>query len=322
MTMFTGTFATYAAKGNREQLSDVIYDISPTDTPFVSMGGRESVAGKVFEWQTDSLAAAVSSNAQLEGDDITSYTAVTATTRAGNYQQISYKHFIISATQEKVDKAGRRSEVAYQIAKKGAELKRDVEMASLANVAGNSGDGTTARVTAGLPAWLYTNDDFSATGGGLDAYTSIPDAARSDGTLRAFTETILKSVLSKVWTSGGSPDYLMVGPVNKARASGFSGVATKTWNMSEKTKPMSIVGAADIYVSDFGFVKIIPNRFQRERDAFVLDPAFYAIAYLRPFKVEKMAKTGDGEKRLIVTEWGLKVKNEAALGGAFDLTTT
>jgi hypothetical protein len=321
MAVFTGTYQTYAAKGLREQLADVIYNISPTDTPFVSMGGREGAEGKLIEWQTDSLAAAVSNNAQIEGDDITSSTAPSASVRVGNYMQISYKHFVISATQERVDKAGRKSEIAYQVAKKGSELKRDIEKMALENLAGNAGGATTARVTAGVGAWVYSNDDVG-TGGGLDSFSGVPAAARTEGTQRAFTETILKSVLQSVWSAGGDPRYLMVGPVNKQKASAFSGVATKTWNMSEKTKPMSIVGAADIYVSDFGFVNIIPNRFQRERDGWVLDPEYYSIAYLRSFKVDKLAKTGDAEKRMVVAEWGLKVKNEGALGLAADLTTT
>jgi len=321
MGVFTGTYQTYAAKGLREQLSDVIYDISPMDTPFVSMGGREKIAGKLFEWQTDSLAAAVSTNAQIEGDDITSSTAPSATTRVGNYAQISYKHFVISATQEVVDKAGRRSEIAYQVAKKGNELKRDIEKMALENLAGDAGGASTARVTAGLGSWVYSNDDVG-TSGGLDSFTGIPAAARTEGTQRAFTETILKSVLSLVWTSGGDPRYLMVGPFNKQAVSAFDGQATHTWNMNEKTKPMSIVGAADVYVSDFGFVNVIPNRFQRERDGWVLDPEYYSIGYLRPFKVEKLAKTGDAEKRMVVVEWGLKVKNEAALGLAADLSTS
>jgi hypothetical protein len=323
MTIVANTFTSYGSKGQREQLADVIYNISPEDTPLVSMIGREKGTAIHTEWQTDSLAAASTANAQLEADDITSFDAVTATARVGNYHQISRKTLIQSDTDEVINKAGRKSELAYQIAKRGAELKRDIEANVFANIGGVSGGTTTARKTATLGAWLKTNVDYYTTDGGNPAYTSgVPTTARTDGTQRAFTVTILKSVLSDVWTAGGDCKYLFLGPVNKAKASGFAGVATKTWNTSDRLKPVSIVGAADVYVSDFGFVNILPDRFMRERDGYVIDPEYLSISYLRNFKTVKLAKTGDAEKRMLIVEWALKVKQEAALGLCADLTTT
>lgn len=318
MTIATNTFTTYSAKGIREDLSNVIYNISPEETPFVSNIGKGTISNTTYDWQTDALAAAAA-NAQLEGDE-TSYDAVVATTRLQNYAQISRKTVIISGTEEKVNKAGRRSELAYQIAKKGAELKRDIEFGCLNNQAATAGNATTARVTASLQAFLKTNTNKA--GDGADpSYTTIPDDPRTDGTARAFTETILKDVIQQVWVEGGTPKILMVGSFNKQAASGFDGIAGQRFNVNG-AKPSTIVAAADIYVSDFGNVNIVPNRFQKASDAFVIDPEYASIDYLRPMQTMEMAKTGDADKRLMLTEWGLRVHTEKAHGIAADLTTS
>jgi len=321
MAIATNTFLTFDSKGNREQLANAIYMITPTETPFVSMCVKENAKGTLEEWQTDALASTDTTNAQLEGDDVTTYSAVSATTRVGNYMQISRKTLIVSGTQEVIDKAGRDSEIAYQTAKRGKELKRDIESICFAAQAGVGGNSTTARKTAALNAWVKTNTDFGS-GGADPTYTSgVPNAARTDGTQRAFTETILKTVIQEVWTAGGDLRYLFVGPVNKQRVSGFSGIATRTVDIS-KAAPTMIIGAADVYASDFGNLTVMPSRFQRERDAWFLDFQYLAIAHLRPFKREKMAKTGDAEKLMLLQEWGLKVRQEAGLALAADLTTT
>lgn len=319
MAIVTNTFTRYSAIGIREDLSNVIYNISPEETPFISNIGRESVKNTYFEWQTDALSAASASNAALEGDDISSFQAVTPTARVGNYTQISTKNVIISGTLEAVDKAGRRSELTYQLAKMGAELKRDMESALLANQAAVAGNTTTARRTAGLPAWLTSNTSFG-TGGADPTVGSTPTAARTDGTQRAFTETLLKEVVAEVWTSGGTPKMLMVGAFNKQAASAFSGIATKFRDVPAGQQAQ-IIGAADVYVSDFGTINIVPNRFQRARDAFVVDPEYASLAILRPIQQTELAKTGDAEKRLMLVEYGLKVSNQAAHGIVADLTT-
>lgn len=314
MAIVANTFTRYSAIGIREDLSNVIYNISPEETPFISNIGRENVKNTYFEWQTDALAAASASNAALEGDDVASFTAVNPTSRVGNYTQISTKNVVISGTLEALDKAGRRSELTYQLAKLGSELKRDMESALLANQSPVAGNTTTARRTAGLPAWIKTNTNFGV-GGANNAGVS----ARTDGTQRAFTETILKDVVQQVWTSGGTPKMLMVGAGNKVVASGFTGIATRYRDVPAGQQAQ-IVGAADVYVSDFGTVNIVPNRFQRNRDAFIVDPDYASLAILRPIQQMELAKTGDAEKRLLLVEYGLKVNNEAAHGIAADLT--
>ncbi len=319
MAIVANTFTRYSAIGIREDLSNVIYNISPEETPFISNVSRENVKNTYFEWQTDALSAASASNAALEGDDISSFQAVTPTARVGNYTQISTKNVIISGTLEAVDKAGRRSELTYQLAKMGAELKRDMESALLANQAAVAGNTTTARRTAGLPAWLTSNTSFG-TGGADPTVGSTPTAARTDGTQRAFTETLLKEVVAEVWTSGGTPKMLMVGAFNKQAASAFSGIATKFRDVPAGQQAQ-IIGAADVYVSDFGTINIVPNRFQRARDAFVVDPEYASLAILRPIQQTELAKTGDAEKRLMLVEYGLKVSNQAAHGIVADLTT-
>jgi len=316
MAIVANTFTRYSAIGIREDLSNVIYNISPEETPFISNIGRENVKNTYFEWQTDSLAAASASNAALEGDDVGSFAAVNPTSRIGNYTQISTKNVIISGTLEALDKAGRRSELTYQLAKLGSELKRDMESALLANQSPVAGNTTTARRTAGLPAFIKTNTSFGS--GGADT-SGI--AARTDGTQRAFTEALLKTVIAKVWESGGTPTMLMVGSFNKQAASGFNGIATRFRDVPAGQQAQ-IVGAADVYVSDFGTVNIVPNRFQRARDAFVVDPQYASMAVLRPIQQMELAKTGDAEKRLMLVEYGLKVNNEAAHGIVADLTTS
>ena len=320
MTIVTNTFTTYSAKGIREDLSNVITNIAPEETPFTSNIGRSTIASTLFEWQTDTLDTAAS-NAQLEGDDVASFDAVTATVRLTNYAQISRKTIVLSNTGEVVNKAGRRSELAYQIAKRGSELKRDQEFVMLNGGIAVAGSTSAARVSASLGAFVKTNVDMQ-TNGANPSYTTLPNSARTDGNVRTFTETILKNVIQQVWTSGGTPKILMVGPINKQRVSGFSGIASARYNLNGGDRPATIIGAADIYVSDFGQVSVIPNRFQRERDAWVIDPDYAKMTVLRPYQQVELAKTGDAEKRMLIVEWGLQVMTEKAHGLAADLITS
>jgi len=320
MAIVTNTFTTYSAKGIREDLSNVITNISPEETPYMSNIGRENITNTLFEWQTDALDSAAA-NAQLEGDDVT-FNSVTATVRLTNYAQISRKTIVLSNTEEVVNKAGRRSELAYQIAKRGSELKRDQEYVMLNGGYAVAGNTTTARVTASLNAFIKTNVDYDTTNGVNPSYTTLPNSARTDGTVRTFTETILKNVIQKVWTQGGTPKILMTGPVNKQRVSGFSGIASARYNINGGDRPATIIGAADIYVSDFGQVQVVPNRFQRERDAWVIDPEYAKMTVLRAYQQVELAKTGDAEKRMLLVEWGHKVLAENAHGLAADLVTS
>jgi len=327
MAYLAGTFTTRDSIGNREDLSDLIYTISPTETPFMSMiAGRGKVAATYSEWQIDSLAAAAA-NQKVEGDDATFATAA-PTTRVGNRTQISGKTVLVSGTQEAIDKAGRDSEYAYQAAKRMAEIKRDMEFILTQNQASSAGTNTgAARRLGGLESWYTTNTSRGGSAGGVTSggFAAGDVVAPTDATpaaQRTFTEAQLKTAMQQAWTQGGSPDYVMVGPVNKMKASAFAGIATLYRDTAGKKTGVSILGAADIYVSDFGEVKIIANRFSRERVAHVLDSNFWEVGYLRPFKEEKLAKTGDGMKGQIIVEYTLKSLNEGASAVIADLLTT
>jgi hypothetical protein len=316
MAQPTNTYSRYSAVGIRESLDDMIYDISPTDTPFMSNAGRGKAVNTFFEWQTESLASPDTNNAFVEGDD-TAAQAMTPTVRVGNYTQISKKIITISGTLEAVDKAGRRSELAKQLAKKGKEIKRDMESIATSSQLAVAGSDSVARRTAGFDTWLKTNTS-NGTSGTNYTYTTTPTAARTDGTDRAFTETLLKAVIQSQWAAGGQTKILMTGPFNKGVFSTFTGIAEQRVNIN-KPGATAIIGAADIYVSNFGDVVAVPNRFMPEDRAYLIDNDYVEIDFLRPFKTEELAKTGDSEKRHIVCEWGLKVTNEAAHAVVRDL---
>ena len=314
MAQPTNTFDTYDAVGIREDLQDVIYSIAPTDTPFMSSAAREAVKNTLHEWQTDALAAAATNNAVIEGDEA-GLDAVVATARIGNYTQIMDKTVVITGTQEAVDKAGRASELAYQIAKKSKELKRDIEATLLTNQARAAGNATTARTFASVGAWIATNDALGASGTSPTAADGSD--ARNDGTQRALTEDLLKTVIKGCWNSGGSPSVIMVGPFNKQKISSFTGGSTRFDASEDKTLYTSI----DVYSSDFGDLEVVPNRFSRDRDALVLDMDYWSVGFLRDFTMNELSKTGDSEKRQLLTELTLISRSEAASGGVFDLTT-
>ena len=315
MAQATNTFDTYDAVGIREDLQDVIYSISPTETPFMSSAAREQVKNTFHEWQTDSLAAAATDNAVIEGDEAT-LDASTATARIGNYTQIMDKTVVITGTQEAVDKAGRASELAYQIAKKSKELKRDIESTLLTNQARAAGSSSAARTFGSMGAWIATNSNKASDG--TDPTVSDGLDARNDGTQRALTEDMLKDVIKGTWNAGGNPSVVMVGPFNKQKISGFTGGNTRFDASEDKTLYTSI----DVYSSDFGDLEVVPNRFSRDRDALVLDMDYWSVGFLRDFTMHELSKTGDAEKRQILAELTLISRNEGASGGVFDLTTS
>ena len=316
------TFTRFDAVGAREDLSDVIYDISPQDTPIMSSIGTTKATAVYHGWQTDSLAAATTGNAAVEGADATAAT-LSPTTRVGNYTQIVQKTVQVSGTLEAVDKAGRKSEKAYQLAKASAELKRDIEAIITANQAVAVGNSSTARQMSSLLSWIKTNTNKGSgtTTAGEDPTTSGVSARVDADTTRTFTETMLKDVVQKVFSSGGTPSLLVVPPALKQVVSGFTGLAQHRYN-SNASGEVTILAGADLYQSDFGVISIIPSRFMRSRDALVLDPEYVALAYLRPFQTNDLAKTGDSEKTQILAELTLEVRNEAAHGGVFDLSAT
>lgn len=317
MTQPTNTYDKYDMIGIREDLSDVISNISPTDTPFLSNIGKASCAQTQFDWQTDSLAAAAA-NAHIEGDD-TAAAALTPTTRYVNYTQIFKKVFTISGTAEAVKTAGRKSEIAYQTAKKGKEIKRDQEKAFTGTNVAVAGDSSTARVTASLDPWLFTNDTNGTSGTAYTITGGVPVTARTDGTDRAWSETLLKAGLLLQYNSGGDVTMLMVSPAKKQETSAFAGIAEIRVAVNG-AKQATVIGAVDIYVSDFGNLEVVPNRFMPTDLAYLIDPSQAKKRVLRPYFVEELAKTGDAEKFHMLEESGLEVTNEAAMAVIRDLT--
>src|SRR5262249_40370844 len=265
MAVEAATFTAYDAVGNREDLSDVIYRIDPTDTPFMTACEREKATAVNHEWQTQALAAVDTANAKLEGDDAITV-AVTPTLRLGNLCQISDKVVRVSGTQRAVEHAGRDDELEYQEMLKGLELKRDMEAIIVGtNQAKAAGDGSsTARVLASILSWIKTNTSKGASG--ADPSAADGTGTRTDASQRAFTEAILKNVLQSIWNNGGKPDTIYTGAFNKQAFSTFTGRATPT----EDTKAKRIVASVKFYDSDFGVLEVVPNRFMRARDVLVL----------------------------------------------------
>jgi len=311
---------TYSTTGIREDLSDIIYNISPTDTPFLSSIGKTKATNTSYQWQTDTLTA-VAANAKVEGASI-SYPTLTSSTKLTNYTQISSKACQVSGTDDAVNLAGRNTEIAYQVAKAAKELKRDMENALLSNVAAATGDATTARALGGVVTWMTSN--VSAGTGGSGAGSG---AIRSDGTQRAFTETLLRATLKTTWDSGGNPDTIMLNGFNKQKLSFFTGGATRF----DKAEDRRLMTSIDVYESDFGTMKVVPNRWirkanstsaKRGQDVLLLEMDMWAVPFLRDFKLEDPARTADADQRFLVVEYTLESKNQAASGLVTDVTTS
>lgn len=318
MAVPSGTTQTYQVVGRREDLTDVIHDVTPTETPFMSAIGKGKADNTFHEWQTDALAAASASNAVIEGDDPAN-DAITATVRLGNYTQLSDKVIQVSSTQRAANNAGRGDELSYQLMKRGKELKRDIESSLTSNNASVAGAAGVARQSAGFEAWIQTNDSRGA-GGANTAFAGGIQAAATDGTQRVYTETLLKDVLQLCWENGGDPSLVMVGAFNKKVMSGFTGVADQVRDTGNKRA--TIIGAADVYVSDFGQLDIVANRFSRSRSALVVDPSMWKLAYYQRFKTEDLAKTGHSDRKMLSVEYTLEACNEKASGCVADLTTS
>lgn len=316
------TFTSFSAIGNREDLADIIYMISPTDTPFLTSAQKGGADGVFTEWQTDALRAAAA-NRKLEGDDATGAT-LSPTTRVGNYCQISEQTVIVSGTQRKVVTAGRRDEYSYQTMKAGKELKRDMEFALTRNQASSAGGSGTARSLGSLESWLATNKTSVGTGTAqtTPGYSSGTVAAPTDSTVAGtFTKAALDAVIQACWTEGGDPNTIMVGPHNRTVISGFTGISTLQTDATAKGD-VTLMGAVDFYKSNFGTLKVVPNRFQRDQTVFVLDFEYLGVNTLREMNVTPLAKTGDNDKAQLLTEFTLCVKNEKASGKITDCTTS
>lgn len=322
MAVPSNTVLTYSIVGNREDLVNVIYDISPTDTPLLTDAAKSSANGVKHEWQTDALDAAAA-NRQIEGDDATANT-LSPSVRVNNYCQISRKVIQVSGTQRSVDSAGRADEFSYQFAKRGREVKRDMEYALTRNQASSAGGAGTARSLASLESWLSTNKTSLGTGTAqtTPGFSSGTVAAPTDSSVAGtFTKAGLDAVIQSCWAQGGDPKVIMVGPHNRTKVSGFTGISTLQTD-AQASGDVTLMGAVDFYKSNFGTLKVVPNRFQRDQTAFVLDMEYIGVAFLRNMEITPLAKTGDSDKSMLLCEYTLVVKNEAASGKITDLTTS
>lgn len=323
MAVITNTFQSTSAVGNKEQLSDIVNRITPTDTPIYSDIGKGKLTGTHPEWEIDVLAAPAA-NAQLEGDEYT-FGAVTPPVRVGNYSQIYRKDGIVSNTQDAVDNAGRAEQLAEQKIKKGIELRKDVELSIVANTASVAG---ATRVSGGLPSWLTTNVSRGSGGanGGFNTGTKLT-VAETTGTQRAFTKTLLDTVMGQVYSAGGNVSTMYTSPYVKSVFSTFmsdTNVASQ-WTTGEKRTGLTINGSVDAYMSPYGLINIKMDRVMANsaavaRRVFLIDPDYASFDWLRPIKEDPdIAKTGDAKKFVLIGEGSLRVKNEAAHGEIADV---
>lgn len=318
MTVLANTIQNVARVGVREDLDDKIAALFPDDTPFIDMIGRSKASNTYTEWQTDGLAAANATNAKIQGDDLANDSRAN-TVRVGTHTQIMTKVVGASTTVEWTNKAGRRSELAREIMKSGRELRTDMEKRCVGNYASVAAAAGTAGQTAGALAWLTTNSVLGVAGSPANGgFSAGIVAAATNGTQRAFTETLLKGCLQTIWTAGGNPKAIILGAAQKQVAAGFAGLAQQ--RRETGTKKVTIVAGADLYVSDFAEVAFTPDRFASARDAFIVDPEYWDIAVGDPMQVNDLAKTGLATRKEMHTEIALRCLNEAASGVVRDLS--
>ena len=310
MAQPSNTFDSYDAVGIREDLSDVITNISPEETPFYTKASKSRARNTLHEWQTDSLRASAA-NAHIEGDATTA-DARSSTTRLGNYTQIFKNAVVVPDTDEGLDKAGRAREIAYHTLKIAKEQKLDIEKALFDNNARAAGNSTTARELAGAPAWLVSNVDFQSGNGGANPIGDGTNARTDDGTPTAFSQTKFDTVMQSIWENGGKPDTVYLSATQMNIALGFTG------NNNQRSQVQAgderVVKSLAIYVTPWGTVQFMPSRENRARDVFIMQDDMWEVATLRPTKNVALAKTGDNTTRQVVTELTLVCKNEAASG--------
>lgn len=314
----TNVTSTFVSKGNREDLEDVIYRVSASKTPFINAIGKTKVAATTHEWQTEDLDAVSTSNAQIEGDDAT-IDAPNNTVRVGNITQVFRKTGAVTGTQEAVNSAGRSSDYNRQVVLKGKSLMRDLEATLLANQATVAGNATTARKMGGALAFVTTNASRGTSGAAGGASGSAVTAA-TNGTLRTFTEDLLKSVMAQAFANGAEPSVMLMGGALKQKASTFTGLAQQRRETGDKA--ITIIAGADVYASDFGDVQFVPHQYALTRDAILIDPSLWAVGTLRPVATEELAKTGDSDKFQIITEKTLICRNEKGNAVIADIQAT
>jgi len=323
MAIATNTSLTYSSVAIREDLSDVIYNIAPMDTPFLSGCAKMSADNTKFEWQTDTITAG-SANRQLEGDDSPSATARALPTRLDNYTQISRYIAQTSGTDDAVDYAGHGKHQAYQLAKLGKRMKRDMEVMLTQNIVKAAGDATEGRATAGVPAWINTAHVAGGASGSPSAGSLGTTAMVNNTSTAACTEANIKATIKECYDAGGQPDIMLVPSAVKQTISGLSssaGPGIPARNPVSGKGGATAIAAVDIYVSDFGTFKIVPDRNLSAdgpgsvaANVFFLDMDYWGVAWLRPFQTVTLAKTGDSDKQMLLGEYGLVSKNEKASG--------
>lgn len=316
MTKVTSAVASYDVTTNREDLADAVYRITPTDTPFMTSVPRAKATAVLHEWSTQALASINTSNARLEGDALTRATSTTPA-RKQNYCQISSRDATVTGTQRAVNPAGVDDMLAYQMSLKSLELRRDMEAILLGNTGQNAGNTTTARTLRSFNAWM----SGTASRGTNGADSTGATYAATDGTtgdIRTMDENMLKAAIKLAFDQGGSPTMALVGSFNKQKISTFTGRSSSRQNTDENT----ILGAATIYASDFGDIKIVPNRTQRGRDVFIVDPTKVAVAFLRAFEPQELGRVGDAYTRDLISEYTLEMRHEKAHAMVADLATS
>ena len=318
MAQPSNTFDSYDAVGIREDLSDVIYNVSPEETPFYSKCKKTTARNTLTEWQTDSLRAS-GANSHIEGD-ITAAEARTATSRLGNYTNIFKNAVVVPDTDEGLNKAGRAKEIAYQTLKIAKEQKLDIEKALFANNARVAGNSTTARELAGAPAWMITNVDFQSGNSGANPTGDGSDARTDDGTATAFSQTKFDGVMQSIWEEGGKPDTVYLSAFQMNVALGFTG--NNNQRSAVQAGDEKVIKSLAVYVTPWGSVEFMPSRENRSRDVFIMQDNMWEVAVLRGTKNVALAKTGDNTTRQVVTELTLCAKNEKANGIIADNTTS
>ena len=316
MAQPSNTFDSYDAVGIREDLSDIITNISPEETPFMTKSGKSRARNTLHEWQTDSLRASAA-NAHIEGDATTAE-ARSATTRLGNYTQIFKNAVVVPDTDEGLDKAGRAREIAYHVLKIGKEQKLDIEKALFDNNARVAGNSTTARELAGAPAWMTSN--ITNTGAGGADPTGDGTDARTDGTATAFAQADFDACMQSIWENGGNPDTVYLSAFQMNVALGFTGNNNQRSNVQAGDE--RVIKSLAVYVTPWGTVEFVPSRENRSRDVFIMQDDMWEVATLRPTKNVELAKNGDNTTRQVLTELTLVCKNEAASGMVVDCTTS
>lgn len=318
MAVVSGQLKDASIVGKPRDLMDNIFNVAPSDTPFLTMCGRTEASQTLHEWQTDTLAVP-GVNAVPEGADTTEFTE-TSTTELNNRTQILKKAINVSGTAQAVKQAGVSKQYSYQMALRTKELKLDLELALLGNQLAATETGSVGRKMKGLPCWFTANEAELGASGAV----ATASAAAKAGTARVPSEASLKALLTKIYNNGGNPDQIMMAPDIRVKMSEvLTGGATKM----EKAERQTVHAVIDVYVSDFGTLKLVPNRVQA-RDAyskgcaFVLDPEYWKVAYLRGFTEEKLSKTGDSLKGHVLVECTLEARNPASSGMMADLVAS